>query len=193
MFLTEFGACSDSKACYNEILSVVKITEENFISWSYWNYKPYGDHTTSAIEMVSYEGIYNDDGTVQNIKERGAFTVAIADVKHVAEADYLGIVSANNVKDKFEKSGLHAVKSQNVDAPVIEEYPICMECKVLGFEDDGTLVEVVNVLADEKYLNEDGSIKLDEIGIISYDPFGHGYYEVGKKVGNAFSEGKKLM
>ena len=71
MFLTEFGACSDSKACYNEILSVVKIAEENFISWSYWNYKPYGDHTTSAIEMVSYEGIYNDDGTVQNIKEKG--------------------------------------------------------------------------------------------------------------------------
>ena len=71
MFLTEFGACSDSKACYNEILSVIKITEENFISWSYWNYKPYGDHTTSAIEMVSYEGIYNDDGTVQNIKEKG--------------------------------------------------------------------------------------------------------------------------
>ena len=71
MFLTEFGACSDSKACYNEIISVMKITEKNFISWSYWNYKPYGDHTTSAIEMVTYEGIYNDDGTVQNIKEKG--------------------------------------------------------------------------------------------------------------------------
>ena len=71
MFLTEFGACSDSLACYNEIYNVVKLCEENFISWSYWNYKPYGDHTTSAIEMVEYEGIYNDDGTVQNIKERG--------------------------------------------------------------------------------------------------------------------------
>ena len=71
MFLSEFGACSDSKACYNEIISVVKICEENFISWSYWNYKPYGDHTTSAIEMVSYEGIFNSDGTVQNIKEKG--------------------------------------------------------------------------------------------------------------------------
>ena len=56
MFLTEFGACSDSKACYNEIISVIKLTEENFISWNYWNYKPYGDHTTSAIEMVTYEG-----------------------------------------------------------------------------------------------------------------------------------------
>ena len=71
MFLSEFGACSDSKACYNEIISVIKLTEENFISWSYWNYKPYGDHTTSAIEMVSYEGIYNDDGTVQKMKEKG--------------------------------------------------------------------------------------------------------------------------
>ena len=71
MFLSEFGACSDSMACYNEILSVVKITETNFISWSYWQYKPYGDFTTSAIELVTYEGIYNPDGTVQNIKERG--------------------------------------------------------------------------------------------------------------------------
>ena len=71
MFLSEFGACSDSLACYNEIISVMKITEENFISWSYWNYKPYGDHTTSAIEMVSYEGIYNDDGTVKKNKKKG--------------------------------------------------------------------------------------------------------------------------
>lgn len=68
-----------------------------------------------------------------------------------------------------------------------------MECKVIGFEDDGTLVEVVNVLAEEKYLNEDGTIKLDEIGIISYDPFGHGYYVVGNKVGQAFEDGKKFM
>ena len=72
MFLSEFGACSDTISCYNEIMSVMKkLTESNFISWSYWGYKPFGDFTTSAIELVSYEGIYNDDGTVQNIKERG--------------------------------------------------------------------------------------------------------------------------
>ena len=76
---------------------------------------------------------------------------------------------------------------------IIEEYPITMECKVVGFEEDGTLVEVVNVKADEKYINEDGGIKLNEMGIISYDPYGHGYYEVGNKVGQAFQEGKKLM
>jgi len=71
MFVSEFGACSDSQACYNEIMNVVSICEENFISWSYWNYKPYGDHTTSAIEVVDYEGIYNVDGTIQTIKEQG--------------------------------------------------------------------------------------------------------------------------
>ena len=131
--------------------------------------------------------------TVKNIKRTGYCTVALGTRDYVAESDYLGMVSANTVKDKFEKSGLHAVKSENVDAPVIEEYPICMECKLVGFEDDGTLVEVVNVLAEEEYLDENGNIKLDEIGIISYDPYGHGYYEVGRKVGQAFSEGKKLM
>ena len=131
--------------------------------------------------------------TVKNMKRTGYCTVALGTKNLVVESDYLGMVSANNVSDKFEKTGLHAVKSDKVNAPIIEEYPICMECKVVGFEDDGTLVEVVNVLAEEKYLNEDGTIKLDEIGIISYDPYGHGYYVIGNKVGQAFSEGKKLM
>ena len=131
--------------------------------------------------------------TVKNIKRTGYCTVALGTKDLVAESDYLGLVSANSVADKFAKTGLHAAKSSKVDAPVIEEYPICMECKLVGFEDDGTLVEVVNVLAEEEYLNEDGTIKLDEVGIISYDPYGHGYYVVGNKIGQAFAEGKKIM
>ena len=131
--------------------------------------------------------------TVKNMKRTGYCTVALATKDYMKEADYLGIVSANNVSDKFEKTGLHATKSEKVDAPIIEEFPICMECKVLGFEDDGTLVEVVGVSAEEKYINDDGTLKLSEMGIISYDPYGHGYYEIGNKVGQAFSEGKKIM
>lgn len=131
--------------------------------------------------------------TVKNMKRTMACTVALGTKDLMVESDYLGIVSANSVADKFEKTGLHSKKSEKVDAPIIEEYPICMECKVVAFEEDGTLVEVVNVQAEEKYLNEDGTLKLDEIGIIAYDPYGHGYYEVGKKVGNAFQEGKKLL
>ena len=131
--------------------------------------------------------------TVKNMKRTGYCTVALGTKDLIKESDYLGMVSGNTVPDKFEKSGLHAKKSDKIDAPIIEEYPICMECKVKGFEEDGTLVEVVNVLADEKYLNEDGTIQLDKVGIISYDPYGHGYYVVGDKVGQAFSDGKQLM
>ena len=71
MFVSEFGACSDSQACYNEIMNVVSICEENFISWCYWNYKPYGDHTTTAIDVVELEGIFDRDGNLQTIKEQG--------------------------------------------------------------------------------------------------------------------------
>lgn len=131
--------------------------------------------------------------TVKNMKRTKACTVALGTKDLMTESDYLGIVSANNVSDKFAKTGLHSIKSEKVDAPIIEEYPICMECKVIDFEDDGTLVEVVGVQAEEKYLNEDGTINLDEIGIIAYDPYNHGYYEIGNKVGNAFQEGKKLI
>ena len=131
--------------------------------------------------------------TVKNMKRTGYCTVALATKDYVKESDYLGIVSGNTVTDKFERTGLHATKSPNIDAPIIEEYPICMECKVVGFEEDGTLVEIINVSAEEKYLNEDGSLKLNEMGIISYDPYGHGYYEVGRKVGQAFLDGKSLM
>ena len=130
--------------------------------------------------------------TVKNMKRTMACTVALGTKDLMTESDYLGIVSGNDVIDKFEKTGLHAIKSKKVDAPIIEEYPVCMECKVLGFEEDGTLVEVVGVSAEEKYLNEDGTLRLDEMGVLAYDPYGHGYYEVGKKVGNAFKEGQKL-
>ena len=131
--------------------------------------------------------------TVKNMKRTMACTVALGTKDLMIESDYLGMVSANNTPNKFEKTGLHAIKSEKVDAPIIEEYPICMECKVIDFEEDGTLVEVVGVQAEEKYLNEDGTLKLDKMGIIAYDSYNHGYYVVGDKVGNAFQEGKKII
>ena len=131
--------------------------------------------------------------TVKNMKRTMACTVALGTKDLMVVSDFLGIVSANNTPDKFAKSGLHSKKSEKVDAPIIEEYPICMECKVIDFEADGTLVEVVGVQAEEKYLNDDGTLKLDEMGIIAYDPYNQGYYVIGNKVGNAFQEGKKLI
>ena len=131
--------------------------------------------------------------TVKNMKRTMSCTVALGTKDLMVESDYLGIVSANNTPDKFAKTGMHSTKSEKVDAPIIEEYPICMECKVIDFEEDGTLVEVVGVKAEKKYLNENGTVKLDEMGIIAYDPYNYGYYVIGNKVGNAFQEGKKLI
>lgn len=134
--------------------------------------------------------------TVKNIKERKAFTVSIADAKHVIEADYLGIVSGNNTPNKFEKTGLTTTKSQNVDAPIINEFPICMECEFIEYQDDeygcGVIGKVVNVSADESVMSGE-NVDISLVNAIAFEPYTHGYYEVGKRVGNAFSDGKKLM
>ena len=134
--------------------------------------------------------------TVKNIKEKGAFTVGIADSEHIVEADYVGIVSGNNTLDKFQKSGLHAEKSEFVDAPIITEFPVTMECKFIEYQSNqtgcGVIGEIINVSVDAKILNEDGKIDPSKINAILYDPFNHGYYKVGEKVGNAFRDGQKL-
>ena len=134
--------------------------------------------------------------TVKNIKERKAFTVSIADSKHVVEADYLGIVSGNNTPNKFENTKLTATKSENVDAPIINEFPICMECEFIEYQDDeygaGVIGKVVNVTADESVMNGD-NVDVSLVDAISFDPYTHGYYKVSERVGNAFSDGKKLM
>ena len=128
---------------------------------------------------------------------KGAFTVGIADASHVVEADFVGITSGNSVDNKFEKSGLHATKSEFVDAPVIDEFPITMECRFIEYQDGengcGVIGEIVNVVADEKILDENGKVDPSKINAILYDTFNNGYYKVGEKVGQAFSDGKKLM
>jgi len=93
--------------------------------------------------------------TVKNIKERKAFTVSIADANHVKEADYFGVVSGNNTLDKFENSGLTAIKSENVYAPIINEFPICLECEFIEYGECGVIGKVVNVSADENVMNGD--------------------------------------
>ena len=133
--------------------------------------------------------------TVKNIKERKAFTVSIADSKHVVEADYLGIVSGNNTPDKFENTGLTSVKSENVDAPIINEFPICLECEFIEYQNDqygaGVVGRVVNVTADESVMNgENVDIKL--VDAIAFDPYTHGYYRVTERVGDAFKDGMQL-
>ena len=133
--------------------------------------------------------------TVKNIKERKAFTVSIADSKHVVEADYFGVVSGNNTLNKFENSGLSAIKSEIVDAPIINEFPICFECEFIEYQDDeyggGVIGKVVNVTADENVMSGD-KVDIELVDAIAFDPYTHGYYKVTERVGNAFKDGLQL-
>lgn len=132
--------------------------------------------------------------TVENIRARKAFTVAIADEAHVIPADYVGIVSAHKEKRKVEKAGFTAVKSACVDAPIFEELPLTLECELIGIDDQTGCVlgRIVNVVADEKALDADGNVDMTKLAPIAYDPASHSYFALGKKVGKAFSDGAKL-
>lgn len=133
--------------------------------------------------------------TVKNIKMHQAFTVSIADSKHVREADYFGVVSANNVEDKFEHSGLTSTPSTLVDAPIVNEFPICMECEFVEYQNDeygcGVIGKIVNVTALEEVMT-DGQVDVSKLGAIAFDPYTHGYYKVTDRVGEAFKDGLQL-
>lgn len=135
--------------------------------------------------------------TVKNLKKTKAFTVSLADVKHVKEADFFGIASGNTMDDKFERSGLTAVKSSRVNAPVIEEFPITMECELAEIVDTDNVYSVigkiVNVIADDSVLDEKDAVDIEKAGILMFDQFKAGYYVSGEKVGQAWNSGKELM
>ena len=133
--------------------------------------------------------------TVQNIKARKAFTVSIADADHVVEADYFGVVSGNKEPKKFEKSGLTASKAETVNAPVINEFPLCLECEFIEFQNDtygiGVIGKVVNITADEGVM-VDGKLDMSLVNAVAFDPYTHGYYRVAERVGEAFKDGLKI-
>lgn len=131
--------------------------------------------------------------TTDNMLKTKAFTVSVADVKHLVACDYVGIVSANNEPDKMKKAGFTTVKSEFVNAPVINELPLTLECVLTKVIDDSKyLGEIKNVSVDDSILGDDGEIDLNKFVPITYDPVHHGYYSLNEKVGNAFSDGKKL-
>ena len=129
--------------------------------------------------------------TTENLAKTGAFTVSMATADTVAASDYVGIESAKKVPDKFEKAGFHATKSEYVNAPLIDELPMALECKVKSFEKGILIGEIVNINADESILT-DGRIDTAKLKPICYDPVNNDYLVLGEKVGNAFKDGLKL-
>ncbi|MBR6480183.1 MAG: flavin reductase family protein [Thermoguttaceae bacterium] len=141
--------------------------------------------------------IDDDRKTWSNIKTSRAFTVALADEAHVAAADFFGIATGNKMTDKFERTGFRAVKSDKVNAPVIDEFPLAMECELLEFLDtehvSGIVGKIVNVKAEENVLDEKGKVDASKLRAIMFDQFRTGYYGVGPKVAQAWNAGKDLM
>lgn len=132
--------------------------------------------------------------TVKNILKRKAFTVSMADAAHVAACDYVGIVSANDVPDKLEKAGFHTTRSEFVDAPLIDELPMALECRLVSYDEESCRMigEIVNVSAEESVLDENGKIDPEKLQPITFDPVNNAYLKLGEKVGNAFRDGLAL-
>ena len=149
----------------------------------------------TAFDFKQIElNISGEHQTTKNIRKRKAFTVSLANVDNLVPADYVGMVSAKHVKDKFLKTKWNAHKSDIVDAPVLNDLPYSMECTLECFKEDyGIIGNIQRLLVDDKYLDEKGNVDLSKMRLITYDPFNHGYYVLGEKVGQAFSDGKKLM
>lgn len=149
-----------------------------------------------ARDMVALN-ISRGHKTTKNIEQRGAFTLSIADVAHLDESDYFGIASGNKVADKFERTGMTATKSTRVDAPVVDQYPITLECSVVEMQEQPyglrVLGKIENVLADEAVLDEEGKVDPAKLGAFAFDQFQSGYYALGEKVGQAWDSGKRLV
>lgn len=163
----------------------------------------YDENGSPNAMNAAWGGIYDtnlvmvcladDHKTTENIKKTGAFTLSFATAKTVVPCDYVGIVSANDKPDKFSKAGFHATKSEYVNAPIIDELPMTVECKLLKFNEDGICIgEIVNVSADESILDEKGKVDAKKLDPIIYDSVTHAYWNFGEKVGKAFSDGMNI-
>lgn len=164
----------------------------------------YDQEGTPDVMNAAWGGISDDNQismclsaghkTVKNILERKAFTVSMADAAHVKECDYLGIVSANQVPDKVARAGFHTTKSSYVDAPIIDELAMALECKLISYDPESCRMvgEIVNVSIDESVLTEDGKVDVSKLNPITFDPINSAYLKLGEKAGNAFSDGKSL-
>lgn len=163
----------------------------------------YGEDGTPNAMNAAWGGISEENElslcisaghkTTKDILSRGSFTVSMADADHVAACDYVGLASGNRVKDKFARAGFHAEPSVFVDAPLIRELPVALECRLKSYDPETCRMvgEIVNVSVDERVLT-DGKVDVKKAKPITFDPFNNTYVVLGDTVGKAFHEGKSL-
>ena len=145
------------------------------------------DHEISVCVSAGHK-------TMANILLKKAFTIIMATAEYAAACHYVGSVSGNKVPDKFAKAGFHATKSQFVDAPLIDELPMAMECELVSYDPETCRLvgRIVNVSADESVLNKRGKVDPAKLRPITFDPMNNAYLVLGEKVGNAFQDGKQI-
>ena len=164
----------------------------------------YDDNEKPCAMLAVWGGISNEKeisitvasqrNTLKGILAKGAFVVSMADVENETACDYLGITTGNKVEDKFAKSGLHATKSEFVDAPVIDELPFAVECRVKSYDPENWRLvgEIVNVSLDERILNESGKVSFEKFHPLAFDWMNKIYLSLGKTVGTAYKDGLAL-
>ena len=149
-----------------------------------------GDSKDTMISMGAH-------ATTENLARCEEFTVAFATKDTMVASDFVGIVSAKNYPEKMQKTGWTATKAENVNAPLFTDFPMTLECRIIRKIDESEegfyiVAEIVNILVDEAYIGEDGKPDVEKMQLITYEPVHHCYISLGKRVGNAFSDGKKL-
>ncbi|MCF0118085.1 MAG: flavin reductase family protein [Bacilli bacterium] len=166
----------------------------------------YDENNDANAMTAAWGGVYDtnkvficlsaDHKTVANIKAKKCFSIAFADKSHVAEADYLGIVSGNDEQNKIKKASLKIIKSNIIDAPILIDFPVSIECDICSlYEENDTVYlvgNILNVLANEEYIDQAGNIDILKMGPLVYDPCTHNYCCVSSIVGKAYHDGLKI-
>ena len=149
-----------------------------------------GIHDTKQIAVCIDPG----HKTADNLRRTGCFTVGAGTAETVAACDYVGLVSGRDVPDKLARVGWHAHPGTHVDAPVVEELPFVLECRLVSFDPQTgcTAGDIVNVTADERILDAEGKIDAEKLDPIVFDPVRHVYRKLGRIAGTAFADGKKF-
>ena len=165
----------------------------------------YHEHGTPNAITAAWRGITEEaeltmcisaeHKTTANILARGAFTVSMADAAHVVECDYVGIASGNEEPNKMEKAGFHTTRSEFVDAPLIDELAVALECRLISYDEESCRLvgEIVNVCADQSVLDDQGNVDPAKVRPIAFDPFNNTYLVLGEVVGQAFADGTKIQ
>ena len=163
----------------------------------------YNDDGSADAMNAAWGGLYDSDlvelclsaghRTTMNLKKRGAFTISFAGAGHVAAADYVGIVSASKESRKMERSGFHVTRSQKVDAPILDELPVTLECEYVKTTEEGNVIgRIVNISVDESVLDADGRLDMARFRPIVFEPAHNKYHVLGEAVGSAFQDGMAL-